>query len=87
MAVPAEFLRSLSRDCLPSSEPVGEEARWKYEVTPALLVGDVWLDSKGWRISFQEVATCLAKCDDNAQEGDIVVCVVIGWCCASDSSR
>lgn len=40
-------LRSLSRDCLPSSELVGDEARWKYEVKPAPPVGDVWLGSKG----------------------------------------
>lgn len=73
MRAPEEDLRSLSRDCLPSSEPVGDEARWKYDVRPAVVMGDVWLGSKGWRISFHEVATCLARCDDSAQEGDMVV--------------
>lgn len=73
MGAPEECLRSLSRDCLPSSEPVGDEARWKYDVRPAPAVGDVWLGSKGCRISFHDVATCLARWDDSAQEGDMVV--------------
>lgn len=76
-AVDEELPRSLSMECLPSSEPVGEEARWKYEFPCCVGPGDVWPGSRGWRISLHEVANCLARCEDNTQEGDMATVVYL----------
>lgn len=43
--------------------------------------GEVWPGSRGWRISLQEVANCLARWDDRTQEGDIVSVVFVCVCC------
>lgn len=70
--------RSLSMECFPSSEPVGDEARWKYGEVACCgpVPGDIWPGSRGWRISLQEVANCLARCEDRTHEGDMVSTVV-----------
>lgn len=66
-----EMPRSLSMERLPSSEAVGDEARWKWDAVGE-LPGDVCPSSRGWRISFQDAANCLARCEDKTQEGDMV---------------
>lgn len=66
-------LRSVSIECLPSSERVGDAARGKYEwLLLKVPLGDVMPGSRGWRNSFQEAANCLARCEERTHEGDMV---------------
>lgn len=41
-----------------------------------VVPGEVWPDSRGWRISLHEVANCFARCEDRTHEGDMLMLVL-----------